>query len=104
MLLPELAISKKKAQVNRAQLEIGQLIMGITKYETDYGRFPVPEEAMLPNTGGGKDFTFGTFQVQNADNSAGIKKADGSFMQIQNMTEGGQPTSYQTNNSLIMAI
>jgi prepilin-type N-terminal cleavage/methylation domain-containing protein len=103
MLLPALAIAKKKAQINRAQLEISQLIMGLSKYESENGRFPVPDEAMAPNTGGGKDFTFGTYEVPNIDGPPGIKTAGGTVMQVLNMTDSGQ-SPYQTNNSVIMAI
>jgi hypothetical protein len=63
----------------------------------------VPDEAMLPNLGGGRDFTFGTYEVPNSDGPAGIKTPAGGLVQVLNMTDTGS-SSYQTNNSVIMAI
>lgn len=104
MLLPALAVAKKKAQVNRANMEIAQIITAISAYETTYGRFPASKEAMDPvqNPPEIRDFTFGTFEVRYSDGrpQTGLSGPGGSFVDILNPETG----RYQANNSEVMAI
>jgi prepilin-type N-terminal cleavage/methylation domain-containing protein len=60
MLLPALAIAKKKAQIQKARLEISQLVNAIQGYEGAYNRFPVSSNAMTAaeQYNGGEDFTY----------------------------------------------
>jgi len=60
MLLPALAIARKKAQVKQAQLEMSQLVTAIRSYESEYNRFPVSSNAMyMAANNGNEDFTYG---------------------------------------------
>src|SRR5215469_7539416 len=64
MLLPAISGAKKRAQIAKAKLEMGQIVTAIQQYESAYGRFPVAKEAMATaasaTSGGPQDFTFGT--------------------------------------------
>jgi prepilin-type N-terminal cleavage/methylation domain-containing protein len=44
LLLPVLAKAKLAAQKKQAVIEIAQIVAGIQKYDSDYGRFPVSKE------------------------------------------------------------
>ena len=59
MLLPALAIAKQKAKIQKARMEIGQLVNAIQQYESAYNRFPVSSNAMLAAEQFGEDFTYG---------------------------------------------
>jgi len=56
MLLPAIAVAKKKALIARAKQEIADIVNGINRYETDYSRMPVPPWV---TTTGVSDYTFG---------------------------------------------
>jgi len=59
MLLPVLAIAKRKAQEAKAKLQCNALVTAIEGYDSKYGRFPVSAAVQgAANTAGG-DFTFG---------------------------------------------
>ena len=59
MLLPALSAVKRKAQIKRAQLQMGQIADAIHRYESDNSRFPVSGTAMAAASAAGEDFTFG---------------------------------------------
>lgn len=59
MLLPALAIAKTKAKIQRARMEMGQLVNAIQQYESAYNSFPVSSNAMLSAEQTGWDFTYG---------------------------------------------
>src|SRR5882672_731577 len=44
LLLPVLAVVKKKALIVKAKAEMADLVNNINAYDTDYGRFPITEE------------------------------------------------------------
>jgi prepilin-type N-terminal cleavage/methylation domain-containing protein len=58
MLLPALAIAKTKAKIQKARMEMGQLVNAIQQYESAYNRFPVSSNAMLSAERNGDDFTY----------------------------------------------
>ncbi len=60
MLLPALATAKKNANIKRAQAEMAQLANAISRYESDYGRYPVGPavQTFLSTSGGAYDFTY----------------------------------------------
>ena len=58
MLLPALSSAKKRAMVNRAGIEMGQLVNAISRYESDYGRYPLGPTGTAVS-GGTKDVTYG---------------------------------------------
>ena len=60
MLLPALAVAKKKAQIKRAQMEMSQILTAIEGYRAAYSRFPVSSSAMAAAGAAGEDFTFET--------------------------------------------
>lgn len=98
MLLPALAMAKKRAQVARAKQEMSAIVNAITAYEGDYSRMPVSSNAMYTASQNKDDFTFGTFGAACADNRTGeFKTPNGTY----SITSVG---NYQTNNSQIMAI
>lgn len=103
MLLPALAVAKKKAQVNRANMEIAQIITAISAYETTYSRFPASTNAMNAVNGEVRDFTFGTAGVSYSDGrlQTGLSGPGGSVVDVIN-PEGGPER--QANNSEVMAI
>jgi len=98
MLLPALAIAKKKAQVARARQDMGSIVTAITAYEGDYSRMPVSSNAMWTASQNKDDFTFGTVGALCADNIAGAFKAPSGTYQVK------ATGNYQANNSEVMAI
>src|SRR5262245_24596074 len=58
MIMPALSNAKKKAQVARAKLEIGQIVNAITAYQSAYNRFPVSTNAMNAAALLSEDYTF----------------------------------------------
>jgi prepilin-type N-terminal cleavage/methylation domain-containing protein len=107
MLLPAISAAKKRAQVAKAKLEIGQIVSAIQQYESAYGRFPVGKDQMSAAgtaPGGPQDFTFGTTGIANLLNPA----VPGGTQIVATDATGATPLSTppdaQTNNSQIMAI
>ena len=100
MIMPAIATARKKAQIKRAQIEMGQIVTAIRGYEADNNRFPITQEAMAS---GNNDFTFGTYGVVCAglDTPTGFKTPSGVPCQVlaTNSAKG-----YQTNNAELMAI
>ena len=95
MLLPALGTAKKKAQVKKVQLEIGNIVNAIHSYETEHSQFPGSREAKDAASAAGADFTYGTSGVGNKPPGIpDIWALD---------TTGGQ-LKYQTNNSELMAV
>jgi prepilin-type N-terminal cleavage/methylation domain-containing protein len=93
MLLPALSRAKRRAQISRCQLDIGNIVTAIQKYESDYNRMPVSAEAMAAAAaapGGGADYTYGT---------AGTPGLGTPAVPIVNSYGG-----YATNNCEVMAI
>jgi len=58
MLLPALAIAKQKAKIQKARMEMAQLVSAIQAYESAYNRFPVSSNAMNAAALNGNDFTY----------------------------------------------
>ena len=58
MLLPALAIAKTKAKIQKARMEMGQLVNAIQQYESAYNRFPASSNAMTSAERLGDDFTY----------------------------------------------
>jgi len=96
MLLPALSSAKRRAMVNRAQIEMGQLVNAITRYESDYGRYPIGPNGTKAS-GGTKDVTYGppgltgvvgpaTSFVQNNDEVIAI------LMDYEKYPSNGTPT------------
>jgi len=97
MLLPALGTAKKKAQVKKVQLEIGNIVNAIHSYETEHSKFPGSREAKDAATGVNPpvDFTYGTSGVNN--------KPPG-IPDIFALDNAGGQLKYQTNNSELMAV
>src|SRR5437762_2271137 len=62
LLLPVLAKAKVRAQVAKAQVEINSIVSAISRYESDYSRYPASQK--LRAAAGDGDFTFGTDYMQ----------------------------------------
>jgi prepilin-type N-terminal cleavage/methylation domain-containing protein len=97
MLLPVLARIKESERVKRARLQMGQIAMAISAYESAYGRFPVSTEAMSEAVGKKEDFTFGTAGLPDLKTPTGTTA-------VLAKDSSGNPFTYQANNSEIMAI
>src|SRR5882672_3707858 len=65
LLLPVLGRAKRQAKIKQAQLEMGNILNAIQKYESDYNRMPAPSEAMQSAATAGTDFTYGTHNLTN---------------------------------------
>ncbi len=60
MLLPAISSVKRRVEINKARLEIGQIENGVHTYESDGSRFPVSRDAINASAQSGVDFTYGT--------------------------------------------
>jgi prepilin-type N-terminal cleavage/methylation domain-containing protein len=99
LLLPALAIVKKKSQIGRAKTEMQGIAAAINQYDATYSRMPVSSEAFGEATANSPDFTFGT--MSNATPVIGRNGATGTLPKILNV---GGKTGYQMPNSEVMAI
>jgi prepilin-type N-terminal cleavage/methylation domain-containing protein len=59
LLMPSLARIKTVEKINRAKREMAAISTGISKYESEYGRFPVSATAINRATPGRDDYTYG---------------------------------------------
>jgi prepilin-type N-terminal cleavage/methylation domain-containing protein len=100
LLLPVLGRVKVKAQVAKAQLDVGKIANAIHSYESDYSKFPVSTVAMNQASAAGQDFTYGTFGLLAASKPT---KPGGAVCDIQALNATGAPLGYQTNNAEVMA-
>jgi prepilin-type N-terminal cleavage/methylation domain-containing protein len=107
MLLPAISGAKKRAQIAKAKLEMGQIVSAIQQYEAAYGRFPIGKDQMsaagsAPGNAGPQDYTFGTAGLNPLGYPSGgatpIMAVDGIGTPLANLPDA------QTNNSQIMAI
>jgi prepilin-type N-terminal cleavage/methylation domain-containing protein len=113
LILPALSAVKKKAQIKKAQMEVGNIVNAIHTYEADYSKFPVSAPAMNAATaaaGGPEDYTYGTAGVicvgpagANPIGAGFSTPASGVNQPITTPTLAS-PGNYQTNNSEVMAI
>jgi prepilin-type N-terminal cleavage/methylation domain-containing protein len=58
MLLPALSAAKQKAKVQKARMEISQIVQAIQGYEAAYNRFPVSSNAMAAAARLSEDYTY----------------------------------------------
>lgn len=102
ILLPTLAIAKKRATVSKAKIEIRNLVGAIEQYQSTYGRYPTSKETRTKGIDANSqefvDFTYGTFKAGKAGANSVVNKA-GDVTTISNRKPG-----YDTNNSEVMAI
>jgi len=103
LLLPALARAKVAANVAKARTEISNLMNAITKYEADYGRYPVSTRASASiNDLNCPDFTYGTLNLLPNGMSESLKDKNGKPLVPEVKNTGGNP-DYQNSNSEIMA-
>jgi prepilin-type N-terminal cleavage/methylation domain-containing protein len=98
LLLPVLGRVKIKAQVKKAQLEVGNITHAIHSYESDYSKFPVSSAAVNAAAASGQDFTYGTVGLLSGIKTPTVP------LNIQALDASGNPLSYQANNSEVMAV
>jgi len=60
MLLPAISSVKRRVEINKARLEIGQIENGVHTYAADSSRLPVSMDAIIASAQSGDDFTYGT--------------------------------------------
>ena len=84
MLVPATARVQSKAKVQRARLEIDQIVTAIMEYELTYGRFPVSPQVRGLTATLGEDVTYG-----------GVIEETGLWI--------AGPERYRTNNAEVMA-
>jgi prepilin-type N-terminal cleavage/methylation domain-containing protein len=89
MLLPAISKAKEKAKIQRAKLEMSQLVTAIQGYQSAYNRFPVSSNAMDAAAAlNGGDYTY-----------------DIPFLRSNAPADLTLPSySYQTNNSEVISI
>jgi hypothetical protein len=83
---------EEKVQVHRAKLQMAQMVMAISGYESAYGRLPASSEAMNGGMRVQGDFTYGTY------GNSSIKLPNGAAATVD--VSG----NYHTNNAEVMAI
>jgi prepilin-type N-terminal cleavage/methylation domain-containing protein len=83
MILPALAIAKKKAKIQTTKVQIAQIVSAIQGYESAYNRFPVSSNAMADAAASSDDYTYGMDDLK---------------------TYGNPPHRYITNNSEVISI
>ncbi|HOW66283.1 MAG TPA: prepilin-type N-terminal cleavage/methylation domain-containing protein [Candidatus Paceibacterota bacterium] len=88
MLLPALAMAKKKVMIKRAETEVTQIAGAIKQYQTTYGRFPASTQAAASVNDFCPDLTYG---------EAGLVPPN--KVVVKNIG-----IAYQANNSEIMSI
>jgi len=98
MLMPALAKSKIKAQVQKARLEMSMIIQAVNGYQAAYSRLPVSSNVLQDKGAASDDFTYGNTGVSATRNHI-TDKANGLPAII---TSPGY--TYQTNNSEVVAI
>ncbi len=106
MLLPVLGKAKERARMNKAKLEMLQVLTAITKYEAAYSRPPVSSNAMwAASQAQREDFTYGTRKIIRQDGTPypGFLVPGGGFQHIDTPVLN-QASLYEANNSEVMAI
>ena len=98
MLMPALAKSKIKAQVQKARLEMSMIIQAVNGYQAAYSRMPVSTNVLSDPGAASDDFTYGTYNVPVTKNHI-TDKATGTPANI--VSPGYR---YQANNSEVVAI
>ncbi len=101
MLLPALAAAKRRAQVQKAKLEIASIVNAIRDYETANSRFPASKAASDASSAGApavasQDFTYGTGGINKLKTPTGTLAIES----LNPLTRVG----YTTNNAEVMAI
>jgi prepilin-type N-terminal cleavage/methylation domain-containing protein len=91
MLLPALSKAKEKAKIQRAKLEIGQIVTAIQGYESAYNRFPVSANAMDAAAAISEDYTYEIPFLRTNATAHGTSLSVPAF-------------PYLTNNSEVIAI
>ena len=98
MLLPVLSRAKRQAQIQKAKVEIAQIVSAIRDYEAANNVLPISRNALT--AAAGEDFTCGTFNVVCADTAAATGfKTPGGPVQVPAVLG-----TYPTNNAEVMAI
>ena len=104
ILLPAISAAKIRAQEKRAITEMSGIVTAIGQYESTYGRMPASPAAFQSikvtptGVGGCPDFTYGT---ENSNHTGIMTGVNGLLPSIVNT---GQTTTYQANNSEVIAI
>ena len=113
LLVPAVLRVKTTARIEKAHMDISEIVHAINAYETDYNAFPVSSKALQAEPDGA-DFTYGTEGVNCASPGSGNPVPVGMGFAVPPgsppfpiLALGGVPTvplNYQTNNSELMAI
>ncbi|MCX6926749.1 MAG: prepilin-type N-terminal cleavage/methylation domain-containing protein [Verrucomicrobia bacterium] len=108
LLLPAISKVKVRAQIKKAQMEIGQIANAIHSYESDYSKFPVSSvganNAMTAASASGDDFTYGTFGVNCVGPSGGLGVNNGFKTPTGTYAIPTPASSYPANNSEVMVV
>jgi prepilin-type N-terminal cleavage/methylation domain-containing protein len=85
VLLPAVGRTRTKVQVQRAQLEMSQIVSAITDYHSYYGRYPISDQAAAAADALNEDATYG-----------GVIEGTTTWI--------SGPSTYLTNNCELMAV
>jgi prepilin-type N-terminal cleavage/methylation domain-containing protein len=97
LLLPVIGKAKVSAQVAKASTEITDLVAAISRYESDYSRYPASAKAREAAKGG--DFTFGTLNLLPNGGSVSLVAKDGKTP-LPTIANGYQ---YENSNAEVMS-
>jgi prepilin-type N-terminal cleavage/methylation domain-containing protein len=98
LLLPVLARAKRRAMIVTAKNDEQGIVTAISSYDADYSRMPTSSQAAQAAF---PDFTFGT---KNNVSNLVINTRALTPPSVQNLDASGNPTTYQANNSEVVAI
>ena len=100
MLLPVLAAAKRKAMVQRARMEMAQIVNAVNGYEAAYSRLPVSSAVLNDKAAPSDDFSYGTAGLQNYK----TRIIDAATGLPANIVAANFSSTCQANNSEVMAI
>ncbi|MGA2865391.1 MAG: type II secretion system protein [Verrucomicrobiota bacterium] len=106
MLLPVLAAAKRKAMVQRARMEMAQIVNAVNSYEAAYSRLPVSSAVLNDKAASSDDFTYGTTGTTTGPTGLQYKTRiiDAATGNPANIVAANFSLQCQTNNSEVMAI
>jgi prepilin-type N-terminal cleavage/methylation domain-containing protein len=109
LLLPALGRVKVKAQMKAAQMQASAIAAAIHSYEADTSKFPVSSVGAVTASSEGTrlsdDFTYGTAGVSCLAPGGNANAIDTGFSTPAGLQKVTTPnSSYQTNNSEVMAV
>jgi len=96
ILVPTLAIAQKKAKIRATQVDMSQIVAGVSTYQSTYTLAPVPKPNPYPTAVPGQDFSF---SQTNSDIIAILMDYDG----LANTGHGRNPQKHSVLNAKLVS-